>query len=348
MAELTWFNEIDTFASDWLANLFPGSVIDRRSIADVKAHDVEGEGRRHFFAGIGGWELALELAGWPRDRSVWTGSCPCQPFSRAGRTEGTKDTRHLWPDFFRLIRECRPDTIFGEQVSSVLGRNWLDGVCRDLEGEGYACGVVVLGAHSVAAPHIRQRIYWAANRLGNAASLRCARGDGTCQQAEGARPRGSLGGLGDTGVPRLTVSKQRELSGAGQEPEGRAVEQPSGSSWSDFWVANCRDGKQRRIGTGVQPVAHGIPRSVGPELAGVRRLAKDARRNRVGRLKGYGNAIVPQVAAVFVRAFMDEIELVSGFAVCPNCSHTWVATVQAGESPECPKCRGKGEITPCS
>ena len=66
----------------------------------------------------------LEWAGW--EGPVWTGSCPCQPFSSAGLRAGSDDPRHLWPAWFRLIRECRPDTVFGEQVP---GADW-NGLAR--------------------------------------------------------------------------------------------------------------------------------------------------------------------------------------------------------------------------
>src|SRR6185437_12570475 len=111
-------------------------------------------------AGIGGWAHALALAGWPNDQPVWTGSCPCQPFSAAGKGGGESDPRHLWPVWFRLIKECRPHLIVGEQVANAIGHGWLDLVSTDLEGEGYAVGAVVLGAHSVGAPHQRQRLWW--------------------------------------------------------------------------------------------------------------------------------------------------------------------------------------------
>jgi DNA (cytosine-5)-methyltransferase 1 len=163
-----YYNEIDPNAAQWLRNLIAANLIapgdvDERSIAEVQPDDVRNYTQVHFFAGIGGWGAALRIAGWPDDRPVWTGSCPCQPFSCAGKRKGDSDPRNLWPDMFRLIRECRPDTIFGEQVASAIGHGWLDRVCADLEAEGYAVGTVVLGAHSVGAPHIRQRLFWVAD-----------------------------------------------------------------------------------------------------------------------------------------------------------------------------------------
>src|SRR5690606_31057001 len=140
--------------------------VDTRSIEDVTPNDLQGYTQCHFFAGIGGWPLALRLAGWPDDRPVWTGSCPCQPFSQAGKGAGFADERHLWPAFFHLIEQCRPSVVFGEQVASKDGLAWLDLVQADLEGAGYACGAADLCAAGVGAPHIRQRLYWVANALG--------------------------------------------------------------------------------------------------------------------------------------------------------------------------------------
>ncbi len=120
-----YYNEIDPFAAAWLRELVkaghiaPG-VVDERSIADVMPSDLAGFTQCHFFAGIGVWSYALRQAGWTDDRPVWTGSCPCQPFSSAGKGKGFKDERHLWPIFFDLIRACRPRVVFGEQVASNL------------------------------------------------------------------------------------------------------------------------------------------------------------------------------------------------------------------------------------
>jgi DNA (cytosine-5)-methyltransferase 1 len=161
------YNEIEPFAVAWLRELersghiAPG-VINDRSILDLRAADVSGPGQRHFFAGIGIWSAALRLAGVPDNADIWTGSCPCQPFSAAGRRTGTEDPRHLWPGWFALIDECRPPIVFGEQVASPAGLAWLDAVYADLEGAGYTVGTADLCAASVGAPHIRQRLYFVA------------------------------------------------------------------------------------------------------------------------------------------------------------------------------------------
>jgi len=162
-----YYNEIDPYAAQWLRNLIaenhiaPGDV-DERSIVDVKADDLKGYTQCHFFAGIGGWSYALRLAGWSDNRAVWTGSCPCQPLSLAGKREGHADERHLWPAFHDLIEKCSPSVVFGEQVASPDGREWFAGVRADLEDLGYASGAADLCAAGVGAPHPRQRLYWVA------------------------------------------------------------------------------------------------------------------------------------------------------------------------------------------
>jgi site-specific DNA-cytosine methylase len=197
---MNYYNEYDAGAAAWLRelinqNLIPYGHVDTRSITEVKPDDLKGYTQCHFFAGIGGWSYALQLAGWPTDRPVWTGSCPCQPFSVAGKGKGVADERHLWPVFFELIRQCRPEHVFGEQVASAINHGWLDGVSADLEAEGYACGATVLGAHSVGAPHIRQRLYWVADRQ----SLGLEGG-------WGENDRGSLAGVRERGAMDLGVA----------------------------------------------------------------------------------------------------------------------------------------------
>ncbi len=168
-----YYNEIDPFAAAWLRNLIaaghiaPGDV-DERDIQDMRPDDLRGYRQHHFFAGIGVWSLALRRAGWPDDRPVWTGSCPCQPFSQAGKGLVFADERHLWPAWYHLISECRPAVVFGEQVASKHADDWVDLVCADMEALDYAFGAVPFPAAGVGAPHIRDRLYWVA----------CAAGDG--------------------------------------------------------------------------------------------------------------------------------------------------------------------------
>jgi len=343
-----YYNEIEPYPVEWLGNLIvageiaPGTI-DTRSIADVKGDDLVDYRQVHLFAGIGGWSLALRLAGWPDDRPVWTGSCPCQPYSAAGKGQGDDDPRNLWPHMARLIRECRPPIVFGEQVEAAVRHGWLDGVFRDLEAEGYACGAVVLGAHSVGAPHIRQRLFWVAD----AERERAWTGKSGQQGHAGiGRDRSAIDGA-TGGVADASSSSQRErpdeprrdsqngqfVAGAGARGD-RGNDGPTGGvgnandagpqrrihGWPDTGredvdghigrdgtaYVHCLDGKTRRVGPGVQPLAYGLPRSVGPGSTRQQRVdLRAAKRNRRGRLTGYGNAIVPQVAAAFIKAYMD-------------------------------------------
>ena len=161
------YNDNDTYAAAWSRNLITAGeiaagVVDERSIRDLKPADVASYRQFHAFSGIGIWSRALRDAGWPDDINVWSGSCPCVPFSSAGRKRGFSDEQHLWPEWFRLISACRPAWIFGEQVSSKDGLAWLDLVRSDLEGADYTLRVLDIPACCVGAPHRRQRLYFAA------------------------------------------------------------------------------------------------------------------------------------------------------------------------------------------
>jgi DNA (cytosine-5)-methyltransferase 1 len=226
------YNELDAYAAQWLGNLsaaghIASGAVDTRSIREVKPDDVRHATQFHAFAGIGAWSHALRLAGWPDDRPVWTGSCPCQPFSVAGRRKGTDDERHLWPEWHRLIAECLPPVVFGEQVASADGRAWLDAVRADLEALGYAVGAADCCAAGVGAPHIRQRLYFGAVRLADAGEGRRGRGSDIARhERDGANagwpegvgvsePRCFDGGLADTSDERLDGRR------AGQASDGR-------------------------------------------------------------------------------------------------------------------------------
>ena len=214
-----YYNEFDPFAAQWLRNLIAAGliadgVVDDRSITEVQPDDLRGYSQVHFFAGIGGWSAALRLGGWPDDRPVWTGSCPCQPFSNAGQQNGADDDRHLWPEFHRLIAQCRPATVFGEQVASADGRDWFAAVRFDLEKLGYAVGGADLCAAGVGAPHIRQRLWFVADAIGDErgqigadSGRRGGRG-----RAQGLEQRPCDGGAG---------SRLGNASGAGLEIVGQ-------------------------------------------------------------------------------------------------------------------------------
>ena len=164
---VAYYNEIEPYAAQWLRNLIaaghiaPGDV-DERDIRDVRPDDLRPYRQCHFFAGIGVWSRALRMAGWGDDRPVWTGSCPCQPFSAAGAGLGFADERHLWPAWHWLIQECRPAIVLGEQVASAAAGPWLDLVFTDMEALDYACGTEPFPSAGVGAPHIRDRLYWVA------------------------------------------------------------------------------------------------------------------------------------------------------------------------------------------
>lgn len=256
-----YYNEFDPFAAGWIRNLIAAGhitdgVVDDRSIHEIQPRDLPG--RAHFFAGIAGWELALQLAGWPEDLGVWTGSCPCQPFSAANQGErrrALQDPRHLWPVFFSLIKEQKPGIIFGEQVDEAIGEGWLDGIFDDLEGEGYACAASVLPACSVSAPQIRGRIFWVAS-------------------AETTEIRARLGQV---------QARSREENPDGLR-NGCAID--PWASWEPVVRHDIDRSVRCRIELGTKPMAPRVPAHMD-----------------IGR--AYGNAIVPQVAAEFIAAFIE-------------------------------------------
>jgi len=296
-----YYNDIDPYVVQWIRNLIrdgllPAGEVDDSPIQEIKADDIKNFAQCHFFAGIGGWAYGLSLAGWG-DEPVWTGSCPCQPFSSAGGKKGEKDEQHLWPAFYELIAECQPPVIFGEQVASKLGREWLTAVRLDLEDVGYAVGAADLCAASVGAPHIRQRLWWVANSLSVS-----RQGQYNRQELEVGRSSKKVESFGRN-IQRLQ----------GRKKVGETSNQFN--TWKGSAFIPCADGKARPVKPGILPLAHGFPLymgGLGPELRDLAEMAKldgeslaEAKKYRVGAIRSYGNAIVPQVATVFIQSFME-------------------------------------------
>lgn len=246
-----YYNEFDRAKAAWLRHLIEEGaiahgIVDERSIEEVQPDDLKGFAQHHFFAGIGLWSLCLRRAGWPDDRPVWTGSCPCGPFSEAGKGLGFDDPRHLWPEWFRLIRERRPDVIFGEQSANAVA--WVDLVSGDLESVGYAIGTPDIPAAGFGGAHKRQRFGFVAD-ADNAQwwSDRAPWHDGHWPQT------GRVQGPGDLG-----------------------------HGGSGVWLANanddrCEQGRGRRSVRGERDAQHGVsPLGVGDARSGRHGLAEES------------------------------------------------------------------------
>ncbi|WP_175992652.1 DNA cytosine methyltransferase [Burkholderia vietnamiensis] len=219
-----YYNEHDPYAAQWLRNLIaaghiaPGDV-DERSIEDVRPDDLRGYSQCHFFAGIGVWSYALRRAGWSDDRPVWTGSCPCQPFSAAGKGAGFDDERHLWPAWYWLIGECRPPVIFGEQVASSAVEPWIDLVHADMEALDYPFGCIPFPSAGVGSPHIRDRAYWMAYTNG----LRGRRNARAVRRAQAQVDRQGFEDGREPDGPRASGATRRLADADGRQRDGFAV-----------------------------------------------------------------------------------------------------------------------------
>jgi len=299
-----YYNEFDPAAAAWLRELMANNLIaqgdvDERSIKDVRGDDLRGYAQCHFFAGIGIWSASLRRNGWSDDRPVWTGSCPCQPFSAAGKGLGFEDPRHLWPDWLRLIAECGPDTVLGEQVASAS--LWLDLVHTDLEDHGYAVGAVDLPAAGFAqGAHIRQRIYWVADRHNTERWSDVAGGHfGDWPQA------GRIEGYGESGTGgenfRMGDCRSGEFrdgrcgsvvvqaSDLPSEIREQRVRSNSPSAGDVDWLYG-RDFLWRPVEAGTLPLVAPYP-------------------ERVGLLRGYGNSLDLETASNFIGAYMEASEI---------------------------------------
>lgn len=207
-----------------------------------------------------------------RGAALLTGGFPCQPFSQAGKRRGKEDDRYLWPEMHRVIAECKPAWVVAENVAGIVNME-LDSVLSDLEGEGYECQAFIIPAVAVDAKHRRDRVWIVAHHdsYDSRASWQ--------SEVEGRAAGLSINASEPTIVAHLAdaASEGRGSTGSTSETirESRAVQRFAGcggGQWSE-WIPESAVGR----------VANGIPR-------------------RVDRLKGLGNAIVPQVAYEILKA----------------------------------------------
>ena len=246
--------------------------------------------------------LLSRTAGWPDDRPVWTGSCPCQPFSAAGQAgQGFADPRHLWPVWFLLIRECQPPIVFGEQVAGAIKPGWLDAVFTDLEAEGYATGAAVLPACGVGAPHhIRQRAWFVADASGEGLGKSESATDEFNEKRWGHAPRqAALSAevtLAAWATPRVTNNGNRGSPKRANDGRARLEDQVHGAISTGSPAPIEKRGQLNPAHSRCRVI---LLMGSGSALEG---------KSSVGMLRAYGNAIVPQVAAAFIEATMGAID----------------------------------------
>lgn len=278
----------------WLmrAEVISEGTVDEQSIATIDPAHLAGFTQCHFFAGIGIWQYSLRLAAWPEEEEVWTGSCPCQPFSPVGKRKGKADERHLWPAWFRQIRERRPGVVFGEQVADGDGIDWLDHVQNDMESIGYRFGACVLPAAGFGAPHGRHRTFFVADtRSGRLRSI-----TGTCGEKSGSESDGP--NLGGCHGARALANAQCERTGQRPATEPRSDRQDDGVPGEDGALGSVGNSDERRRealrrGLGKNETSGKVEGaqhsdrpskigSVGDASSGGRRKRRDASRARGG------------------------------------------------------------------
>lgn len=194
--------------------------------------------------------------------TLLTGGFPCQPFSVAGKRAGAGDDRFLWPAMLAVVERTKPAWIVGENVTGII-RMELDRVLADLEAEGYTAWPLVIPACAVDARHRRDRVWIMAHNQ----SL----GRGEVR----GRASGQSGHTDKRGEAATNAMRERSFPASLQ---GVYPSQKGSGARDEQSQRSCRWPAE----PGVGRVAHGIP-------------------SRVDRIKGLGNAIVPQVAFEILR-----------------------------------------------
>ena len=219
---------------------------------------------------------------------IITGGYPCQPFSVAGSQLGEKDKRHLWPDMFRIIKECKPTWVIGENVGGHI-KLGLDTVLQDLESEGYSVRAFSISASSIGANHQRERVWIIAHS--NVENTRQHGGRiKPTWNTESIGPRTSEETQWSTNTDKINGSSERatsmgessdtdsqRLQGLGSEQQLRKDETERPTSWERWWEFEPNVGR----------VANGGPQ-------------------RVDRLKGLGNSLVPAIPYMIGHSILEE------------------------------------------
>jgi len=261
--------------------------------------------------------------------TLLTGGFPCQPFSVAGKQRGKDDNRYLWPEMLRVIQEAKPTWIIGENVAGIVNLA-LDQVCVDLEGQGYEVEPIIVPACAVDAPHRRDRVWIVAHSAGGkrgglqdkSRTQGAQGGDQLPRDTSGLSGKLCAEDVADTfrlsegGAHR---SKERECIGGRQEQDISQRNEVGGNS-SDSRENVADSVSERRCGGNSEREyaedagqssrdSRDNSRGVATWLAepNVGRVANGIP-NRTHRLKGLGNAIVPQVAAEIIRCINKIME----------------------------------------
>ena len=200
---------------------------------------------------------------------IITGGYPCQPFSVAGRKKGEQDPRHLWPEYFRLVKELRPTWVIGENVSGHI-KQGLDTVLEDLESEGYSTRTFSISASSIGANHKRERVWILAN---SGRSLREGSELGRENENETREENANQSERSSSAFKLNVADSEREGLQGSEQYETHTRETETQFSASQSLETK---GIHWAIEPDVGRVAHGIP-------------------NRVDRLKALGNSLVPQI-----------------------------------------------------
>ena len=273
------FCEIDKYPQQVLQKNFPGVPI----FNDLKELTYEDIKERTGVDGI----------------DILTCSYPCQPFSVAGKQKGEEDPRHLWPDTFRIVQECRPTWFIGENVSGHI-KLGLDTVLEDLASEGYDTRTFIIPASSVGAWHKRERLWIIGHKaVSDTESLRLRRGSGE----ECRTPQWQF------------LQKEQEGREVWREvercstPYGEDVSDTDGEGLQRHRVSINMETKQRSVSSKSSIEKQQNWWQTQSELCGVPDgISYELDKGRVGRIKGLGNAIVPQIAWFIGNAILKHHE----------------------------------------